>query len=95
MVVTAAVTLETSSSATELSELAWTLRNVEIAQVSVTKARPRGAYHMMTAQNPVFIISGRARGDRPAEASLCAAASGGEGRPPSPAHSSRPLWTGS
>ncbi|MTQ96709.1 precorrin-6y C5,15-methyltransferase (decarboxylating) subunit CbiE [Pseudoflavonifractor sp. BIOML-A6] len=60
-VVVTAVTLETLAEATRLFD-GMGLKNVEIAQVSVTKARSVGAYHMMTAQNPVFIISGEGQG---------------------------------
>lgn len=55
--VVSAVTLETLAEATaEFSRLS--LRDVEIVQLSVSRAKTEGAYHLMRAQNPVFIISG-------------------------------------
>lgn len=61
-VVVNAVTLET---------LAETLRcfqtlglvQVDIAQVAVTKTRDVGQYHMLSAQNPVWVVSGEGRAD--------------------------------
>lgn len=38
------------------------LINVDIAQVNVAKARQAGSYHLMTAQNPVYVLSGEGRG---------------------------------
>jgi precorrin-6Y C5,15-methyltransferase (decarboxylating) len=55
--VVSAVTLETLAEATKaLTRLP--IINTEIVQLSVSHARPVGGYHLMTAQNPVFIISG-------------------------------------
>ena len=41
-------------------------REVEIVQVAVSRAKILGDYHMMTALNPVYIVSGRGprRGER-------------------------------
>ncbi len=56
-----AVTLETLAQAVEcLRE--FSLTGVDIAQVSVAKARIMGEYHMMTAQNPVTIITAQGGG---------------------------------
>lgn len=40
------------------------LRNVQIAQITAARSRELGTYHMMTGQNPVYIISsgGKERG---------------------------------
>lgn len=36
------------------------VRNVlDIVQIAVTEVKKRGRYHMMSANNPVFIIEGR------------------------------------
>lgn len=52
----AAITLETLSLAVAcVREL--DLADVEIVQVSVAKARAVGEYHLMQAQNPVFLVS--------------------------------------
>ena len=60
-VVAAAITLETLGEAMRCFE-GMGLANVEIAQISVSKARAVGPYHMMNAQNPVFLISGEGQG---------------------------------
>lgn len=52
-----AVTLETLSGAVEAMR-AGALDNVEVCQISATRTVKRGAYHMLDAQNPVFLISG-------------------------------------
>ncbi len=55
--VVAAVTLETIAEAVSLfNEL--NLRDTETVQVAVSRAEPLGRYHIMAAQNPVYIISG-------------------------------------
>lgn len=55
-IVISAVTLETLGEALEaLRGIAKT--EEEIVQLVVAKARPAGRYHMMTGQNPVYIIS--------------------------------------
>ena len=56
-VVLTAVTLETLGEGVDcLNRLAFT--DVEIAQVAVTQTRGVGRYHMLEAQNPVWILSG-------------------------------------
>ena len=59
--VAAAITLETLGEAMRCFE-GMGLANVEISQISVSKARTVGPYHMMNAQNPVFLISGEGQG---------------------------------
>lgn len=60
--VISAVTLETLAEAGAcLAELAFT--QVEIVQVAVSRAKEVGAYHLLAAQNPVFIISGVGKHD--------------------------------
>jgi precorrin-6Y C5,15-methyltransferase (decarboxylating) len=55
--VVSAVTLETLSGVTALfAEIP--VCHAEIVQLSVSRAKLMGASHLMTAQNPVFIISG-------------------------------------
>ncbi|MBU5434724.1 precorrin-6y C5,15-methyltransferase (decarboxylating) subunit CbiE [Pseudoflavonifractor sp. MSJ-37] len=52
-----AVTLETLQEAvTAFGRLGF--RDVDIVQASITRTRSAGRYHMMDAQNPVWIISG-------------------------------------
>ena len=51
-----AVTLETISEILECVER-YSLAHVDIAQLSVSKARRLRAYHMMNAQNPVYLVS--------------------------------------
>ena len=36
----------------------YRFENLDISQIAVTNTRQVGAYHMLMAQNPVFIISG-------------------------------------
>ena len=60
-VVAAAITLETLGEAMRCFE-GMGLANVEITQISVSKARTVGPYHMMNAQNPVWLISGEGQG---------------------------------
>ncbi|MDR0906537.1 MAG: precorrin-6y C5,15-methyltransferase (decarboxylating) subunit CbiE [Oscillospiraceae bacterium] len=56
-VVITAITLETLHEAvTVMEELR--LSDVEVAQISAARTRRAGTYHMLTGQNPVFIISG-------------------------------------
>ena len=54
--VISAVTLETLSQASALMAR-LSVRDTEILQLSVSQAKPVGAYHLMTALNPIFILS--------------------------------------
>lgn len=56
-VVVTAITLETVAAATQALE-SLGFAGVEISQLSVSRAKRAGAYHMMLAQNPVYILSG-------------------------------------
>lgn len=51
-----AISLETMKEVLEAQECGL-LKNPEIVQVSISKARTLGAYHMMTGSNPIYIIS--------------------------------------
>ena len=53
-IVANAVTLETVA---ELTELSKSFEICDIAEVSVSKPRVLGRYHLMTAQNPVYIFT--------------------------------------
>ena len=53
-IVATAVTLETVA---ELTELCKSFEVCDIAEVSVSKPRVLGRYHLMTAQNPVYIFT--------------------------------------
>lgn len=57
-----AITLETLSEALDLLKRMG-FGNIEIIQAAVSKARKAGRYHMMEAQNPVFIISCEGNGE--------------------------------
>ncbi|MDY5220101.1 MAG: precorrin-6A reductase [Eubacteriales bacterium] len=57
-IVANAVTLETVA---ELTELCKSFETCDIAEVSVSKPRVLGRYHLMTAQNPVYIAVVRGR----------------------------------
>ncbi|WP_297208792.1 precorrin-6y C5,15-methyltransferase (decarboxylating) subunit CbiE [uncultured Flavonifractor sp.] len=57
-VVCTAVTLETVA---EAARLFAGLEGAEMVQVSVTRTRPAGRYHLMDAQNPVWMFSGEGR----------------------------------
>lgn len=57
-VVIAAVTLETLSKATAALD-ALPFGGVEVVQVAVARAKKAGRYHLMTGQNPVFLLSGQ------------------------------------
>lgn len=63
-IVANAVTLETLA---ELSTLATEFDFSEAVQISVAKARPVGAYHLMRAHNPVYIFTLQNGGDHPHE----------------------------
>lgn len=56
-VVINAITLESLNEALECMKK-YGFKDVEIVCVSVAKARELGQYHMMMAQNPIYIISG-------------------------------------
>lgn len=56
-VVASAITLETLGEAVRCFE-GMGLSNLEVMQVSISKAKAVGEYHMMTAQNPIWLISG-------------------------------------
>lgn len=58
--VATAVTLETLAESVRVFE-AKGLQDVDIVQVAVTRTRQVGRYHMMDANNPVWIISGEGR----------------------------------
>lgn len=60
-IVVNAVTLETVGEAVRCFTRLG-LVNVDIAQVNVAKARQAGSYHLMTAQNPVYVLTGEGRG---------------------------------
>ena len=60
-IVASAVTLETIAEATTcFNELG--LRDVEAVTVSVSRSRKLGGYHLLTAQNPILILSGTGDG---------------------------------
>jgi precorrin-6Y C5,15-methyltransferase (decarboxylating) len=64
-VVINAVTLETLAAATEaIRDLAFS--DPEIISVNVARSRKTGPYHLMYAQNPVYIISAGGKPDRQA-----------------------------
>ena len=50
------VTAETFAEALTVIK-ALPLKDAEIAELNVSRARKAGRYHLMTAQNPVYIIS--------------------------------------
>lgn len=53
-----AVTLETLNNTISLMEKNG-MNVLDIVQIAVTEVKKRGRYHMMSANNPVFIIEGR------------------------------------
>lgn len=53
-----AITLETLVEALEYFKT-YSLMDEEIIQVSVASSKKVGSYHMMTGQNPIFILSGQ------------------------------------
>ena len=59
--VVSAVTLETLHEAVSAME-ALGVEGAEVVQVAVTHAAPVGRFHMLQAQNPIFIISGGGAG---------------------------------
>lgn len=60
-VVIAAITLETLSRGAALLD-ALPFAGVEVSQITVARARELGRYHLMTGQNPVFLLSGEGQG---------------------------------
>ena len=51
-----AIALETLHTAlTGLTALGY---ETEITQIAVSRCRPAGALHLLTAQNPVFLVTG-------------------------------------
>lgn len=56
-----AVTLETLTSAMSILERGW---ETEVVQVMISKGRPVGSSRLMTAYNPVFIISASGWGEK-------------------------------
>ena len=58
-VVCTAVTLETVG---EAARLFAPLAEADMVQLSVTRTRKAGRYHLMDAQNPVWIFSGEGKG---------------------------------
>lgn len=54
------MTLETLSAAVEEFHRR-DLVQVEMSQIAVTRARPAGRYHLMDANNPVWLLSGEGR----------------------------------
>lgn len=62
-----AISLETVKEAMEALEEGL-LPNAEILQLTAAKSRKLGAYHMMTGQNPVYIISAGTQWNRQNEA---------------------------
>ena len=59
-VVCTAVTLETVG---EAARCFAGLEGADMVQVAVTHTRPAGRYHLMDAQNPVWMFSGEGKGD--------------------------------
>ena len=57
-IVVTAVTLETLNNTISLMEKNG-VNVLDIVQIAVTEVKKRGRYHMMSANNPVFIIEGR------------------------------------
>ena len=59
-VVASAITIETLAQAVQAFE-GLCLADVEVVQVAISKAKPVGRYHMMAAQNPIWLIVGEGR----------------------------------
>lgn len=55
--VISAITLETLARAVECMKKIPKAETEEVVQISVARSRQVGAYHMMTGQNPVYLIS--------------------------------------
>lgn len=52
-----AVTIETAAQLEQIREAFPEYCDMEVIQVNVAKGKKLGAYHLMTAQNPVYIVS--------------------------------------
>ena len=52
------ITLETLKEVLSAEEKGL-LTDVEIIQAGIARSKERGNYHMMTGQNPVYIVSAR------------------------------------
>lgn len=61
-IVVNAISLETVSEAMEAAEKGL-LKDAQITQIMASRSRKLGRYHMMTGQNPVYIISAGGRSD--------------------------------
>ncbi|MEG1240398.1 MAG: precorrin-6y C5,15-methyltransferase (decarboxylating) subunit CbiE [Oscillospiraceae bacterium] len=59
-VVASAITIETLAQAVQTFE-GLCLADIEVVQVAISKAKPVGRYHMMAAQNPIWLIVGEGR----------------------------------
>ena len=55
-VVINAISMETICELREVLNL-FTIRNAEVVQIQVNRAKQVGAYHLMQAENPVWICS--------------------------------------
>lgn len=55
-IVIAAVTIETIAEVTRLVQ-EGVIENPQISQVSVARAKTAGAYHLMSAENPIYLIT--------------------------------------
>ncbi|MEA5010626.1 MAG: precorrin-6y C5,15-methyltransferase (decarboxylating) subunit CbiE [Angelakisella sp.] len=60
-VVVSAIALETLAQAIQSCK-ALGLKNLEVTQLSVSRTREVGCYHMLTGQNPIFLISAGGEG---------------------------------
>lgn len=61
-VVVSAVTLETLHEAIAAME-GLGLAEVEVVQIAVSRALPTGRFHMLSAENPIFLVSGGGQGE--------------------------------
>ena len=66
-IVVNAISLETVKEVMEAAE-SGTLKSPEITQLTVSRSRELGRYHMMTGQNPVYIVSAGGTADERGEA---------------------------
>lgn len=62
-----AVTLETMAQIEQIREVFPEYREIEVIQVNVARGKALGRYHLMTAENPVYIISFGGRKGKPDE----------------------------